>query len=215
MTVSAPRSLISAVVVSLVAHAAAIGGGLCLPEFLRRQQAVAAPAREFSVRAVESTALLPPIHDIGAQNQFSSPPPVLERNTGAAPSEGGMGQLSAAAEAGAGTCGLADDPAAEEMMRYQDIIKQRIQAQRRYPYALRRDRVEGSVSLQFQVAASGVVADVQVVQTSGHAGLDAAARQTVLRASPLPCFPATLSRHTTITAIVTLLYLWDGEKKAF
>ncbi len=86
------------------------------------------------------------------------------------------------------------DPAQEEMVRYQDAVKQRIQESRRYPGSAKRRRIEGTVGMGFTVLSNGTGQDIIVMNSSGSEMLDEEAVQTIRRAGPFPPFPKELRR---------------------
>ena len=99
------------------------------------------------------------------------------------------------------------DSREEAMLRYQDMIRQRIEANRRFPRWAKERRFEGTVHLSFVVSADGRVRDINVVRSSGFNILDNEAISTVKRASPFPPIPPTLglSRLIIEVAIVFML----------
>jgi len=81
------------------------------------------------------------------------------------------------------------DPVQETMLRYQDMVKQRIEEVRRYPYWAKRQGIEGAVSLSFIVLSNGMNQDVEIVRSSGSKVLDEEAAATIKRANPFPPIP--------------------------
>jgi len=86
------------------------------------------------------------------------------------------------------------DPAKKAMLRYQDMIKQRIEAYRRYPNWAKKQGFEGIVSLTFTVLSTGQVQDIKIIQSSGFNILDKEAVATIKRASPFPPIPKEVKR---------------------
>ncbi|MBT9146887.1 MAG: hypothetical protein DDT32_00634 [Syntrophomonadaceae bacterium] len=84
------------------------------------------------------------------------------------------------------------DPAREAMLRYQDMVKQRIESQRRYPSWAKKQGWEGGVYLTFVVISCGQARDVKIVQSSGFDILDKEAVSTIKRAGPFPPLPETI-----------------------
>lgn len=84
------------------------------------------------------------------------------------------------------------NPADEAMLRYQDMVKQRIESQRRYPAWAKKQGWEGDVYLTFVVISCGQVRDVKIVQSSEFDILDKEAVSTIKRASPFPPLPETI-----------------------
>ena len=99
------------------------------------------------------------------------------------------------------------DTREEAMLRYQDMIKQRIEAHRRFPRWARERGFEGTVHLSFIVLVDGQAQDINVVHSSGFNILDDEAVSTVRRASPFSPIPPALnlSRLAIEVAIVFML----------
>lgn len=81
------------------------------------------------------------------------------------------------------------DPEQEAMLRYQDMIKQRIQQERRYPLWAKKQAIEGSVYLSFKVLTNGLTRDIEIIQSSGYEILDREAIKTIQRGEPFPTIP--------------------------
>jgi len=80
-------------------------------------------------------------------------------------------------------------PDKELMLRYQDMVKQRIEAARRYPLWARKHGVEGTAYINFTVLSGGQSCDIVLIHPSGSGILDQEALSTVKRASPFPPVP--------------------------
>ena len=81
------------------------------------------------------------------------------------------------------------DPTQEAMLRYQDMVKQRIEETRRYPSWAKRQGIEGVSYLIFTLLSNGAVQDIRIIRSSGFDILDEEAISTVKRASlfkPIP-----------------------------
>jgi len=76
-----------------------------------------------------------------------------------------------------------------EMLTYRDMIKRRLQENRRYPYAAKWKSLEGTVGLYFVIGKEGGVKDIKVTESSGAPMLDSEAAETVKRSSPFPRVP--------------------------
>lgn len=85
-------------------------------------------------------------------------------------------------------------PAQEAMLRYQDIVKQRIEEARRYPPRAKRQAIEGSVHLNFAVLSNGLSKDIKIVTSSGSKILDREAVSTIQRANPFPPIPSQINQ---------------------
>lgn len=77
----------------------------------------------------------------------------------------------------------------EEILRYQDKIKQKVQEARRYPAWAMKHRIEGEVEVRFVVRDDGVIGKVFLEKSSGFKILDGEAIATIKRADPFPEFP--------------------------
>ncbi|MFH1062826.1 MAG: TonB family protein [Candidatus Omnitrophota bacterium] len=89
----------------------------------------------------------------------------------------------------------AEDIAKQAMLRYQDMIKQRIERFRKYPLRARRNQTKGSVGLKFSVFANGTTGPIHIVQSSGSELLDIEALNTIQRSSPFLPIPDELSQQ--------------------
>lgn len=99
------------------------------------------------------------------------------------------------------------DSSSEEMMRYQDIVKERIQKARRYPVWARSRGIEGAVEVEFTVLSNGACSDTVLIVFSGSKILDEEAVQTVKRAAPFPAFPKELGKallHMRVAIVFSL-----------
>ena len=74
-------------------------------------------------------------------------------------------------------------------------VVQQLQRQRRYPAAARSRKEEGTVVLSFSVDRSGHVLPRTIAQSSGHTELDDEVMALVMRAEPLPSFPASMPQQ--------------------
>lgn len=85
------------------------------------------------------------------------------------------------------------NPANEAMLRYQDMVKQRIEEVRKYPSWAKRQEIEGEVYINFIVLSNGLSRDIKIIRSSGSKILDEEAVETVKRASPFPSIPKEIS----------------------
>ncbi len=81
------------------------------------------------------------------------------------------------------------EPAKEAMLRYQDMVKRKIEEMRRYPRWAKDREIEGAVHLSFRVLANGQAQGIEVTKSSGYIILDQAATATVQRANPFSPLP--------------------------
>ncbi|MFA5144509.1 MAG: TonB family protein [Candidatus Omnitrophota bacterium] len=78
------------------------------------------------------------------------------------------------------------------MLRYQDVVKQRIEEARRYPAWAKKQGIEGITRLYFTVLSNGLSRDITIIRSSGSGILDEEAVATVKRASPFPSVPGNI-----------------------
>jgi TonB family protein len=71
-------------------------------------------------------------------------------------------------------------------------LRDRIERVKQYPPEARRQGIEGTTEVEFQVARDGSVTEVIVVRSSGFPVLDHASVDTIKRAAPLPVIPGTI-----------------------
>ncbi len=81
------------------------------------------------------------------------------------------------------------NPEDEAMLRYQDMVKQRIEEARRYPPWAKKQRIEGVVYLNFVVLPDGESQGIRIIRSSGSKILDEEAVTTIKRAGPFPPIP--------------------------
>ena len=80
------------------------------------------------------------------------------------------------------------DPADETMLRYHEIIKQKIEDMRIYPSSARHRFIEGTVHVVFMLKPTGEIISAAVRSSSDYPSLDRAALEAVQRAAPFPPF---------------------------
>lgn len=100
---------------------------------------------------------------------------------------------------------VASEKARELMLRYQDMVKQRIESYRCYPLRAQRIRIEGVVGLAFVINADGSSQNVRVVKSSGSKLLDTEAVKTIQKASPFLPLPQEIKR-TTVDICVAIVF---------
>ncbi|MEW6556078.1 MAG: energy transducer TonB [Elusimicrobiota bacterium] len=97
------------------------------------------------------------------------------------------------------------DPAEEAMLRYQDIIKHKIEEKRNYPTLARTQGIEGIVCLKFIILSTGQADKIEIVKSSGEGILDQSTINTLKKANPFPPLPKEI-RASYIQMEVTLVY---------
>jgi len=73
---------------------------------------------------------------------------------------------------------------------YLEMVKIRIEREKKYPEAARIKQIEGTVTISFIISPDGHIQKASVARTSGHEALDMAALRAVQAANPLPPPPA-------------------------
>ncbi len=97
------------------------------------------------------------------------------------------------------------NPQDEAILRYQDMIKQKIESSRRYPSWAKKQGLEGAACIRFTTLLSGEVANISLIKSSGINILDSAAVATVKRASPFMPIPGDLKR-SSLTMDVAIVF---------
>lgn len=86
------------------------------------------------------------------------------------------------------------EPDNEAMLRYQDMVKQKIESRRRYPSWARRQNMQGVSHIVFKLLPDGSASDLRLIKSSGFSILDNEALSTVGRAAPFDPMPPGFSR---------------------
>ena len=96
---------------------------------------------------------------------------------------------------------------------YLDNWRRRIEAvgNLNYPDAARRQQLYGSMRLLVAILPDGSVADMQVLQSSGHAVLDNAALEIVKLAAPFEPFPEAMRAEADILEIIRTWRFHEGN----
>jgi protein TonB len=81
----------------------------------------------------------------------------------------------------------------EAMLRYQDMVRQRLEEVREYPDWAKEQGIEGNSRLRFTILSDGSIHEVKLVDSSGSKILDREALATIKRASPFPAFPKAIT----------------------
>ncbi|MBU4310415.1 energy transducer TonB [bacterium] len=96
-------------------------------------------------------------------------------------------------------------PADEAMLRYQDMVKQRIEEVRKYPEWAKEQGIEGVAHLEFVILSNGNSQEIKLIHSSGSKILDQEAIATIKRASPFPPFPKEIA-SSSIQMEVSLVF---------
>ena len=93
----------------------------------------------------------------------------------------------------------------EAMLRYQDMVKRKIQELRKYPLWAKKQGFEGVSSLRFTLSSDGVVRDIKIFSSSGFKILDREAVSTIKKASPFLRVPSKI-KNSILTMEITLVF---------
>ncbi|MBU2568141.1 MAG: energy transducer TonB [Elusimicrobia bacterium] len=85
------------------------------------------------------------------------------------------------------------DPNQEAMLRFQDIVKQKIEEKKEYPAEARGQGIEGIVYLRFTILSDGQTDKIKIIKSSGYKILDQSAVNTVRKANLFPPLPEELN----------------------
>lgn len=91
---------------------------------------------------------------------------------------------------------ITDEDGEKTMLRYTDMIRQRIQEAIIYPHQARKDGIEGRPYIRFSINPYGEVTSLELVRSSGFAILDEEALAAIRRASPFPKIPQSLGKQS-------------------
>jgi len=97
------------------------------------------------------------------------------------------------------------NPQEEAMLRYQDMVKQKIESCRRYPNWAKKQGFEGSVYLKFTILSTGFTKDIKIIKSSGFNILDKEAISTIKRAQPFPPIPEEM-KVSSLTMEVSVVF---------
>ncbi len=103
-------------------------------------------------------------------------------------------------------------PEKEAMLRYQDIVKQRIEQARLYPLWAKKQGVEGVARVYFTVLPDGRLRDARITGSSGAGVLDEEALATVRRAGPFPPAPREIS-GSAVSMEVAIVFSLDKNRR--
>ena len=91
------------------------------------------------------------------------------------------------------------------MLRYQDMIKQKIESCRSYPAWAQRRKIKGTVGIKFTILASGLAENIKIIQNSGSPFLDSQGIKTIQKASPFIPIPEQI-QHDLVTIKIAIMY---------
>jgi len=103
------------------------------------------------------------------------------------------------------------DPTLEAMLRYQDMVKQRIEETRRYPLWAKKQGIEGIIHVSFVVLSNGMSQDIKIIHSSGSRILDEETIATIKRANPFPPIPRKIS-DSSVQVEVSIVFALEYGK---
>jgi protein TonB len=89
---------------------------------------------------------------------------------------------------------MSDENSEKTMLRYTDMIRQRIRDVMIYPHHARTQGIEGRSFVRFSIHSDGTLISVQLVRSSGHSMLDEEALSAIRRAAPFPTIPESIKK---------------------
>jgi protein TonB len=182
---SKDRVVKTAFLISFVGHCLLLG----TPGFnLRLLQPEKHPEELTVELEIGRPALLPKIDIIGEEKKFKEVEKKLEQlklKLQLHPEEIAMQDPQERTEEKVDVIG----PDNHAMLRYQDMVKQKIEEARSYPLWAKKQGIEGVVFLNFIILPNGTSQDVKIIRSSGSGILDEEAVENVKRAAPFPSIP--------------------------
>jgi len=97
------------------------------------------------------------------------------------------------------------NPQEKTMLRYEDMIKQKIESHRKYPNWAKKQGFEGTAHLKFTVLSTGFAKDIKIIKSSGFNILDKEAVSTIKRAQPFPPIPEEM-KVSSLTMEVSVVF---------
>lgn len=93
------------------------------------------------------------------------------------------------------------DVGVDEIRKYREAIKRKIEEEKRYPDLAEENGYEGKLDIQFKLFADGKIDGVEVSNSSGYQILDNEAIRAVKNATPYPSMPSSLKRKYIIVEV--------------
>lgn len=105
----------------------------------------------------------------------------------------------------------AADTSDDAMLRYQDIVRQRIEERRKYPPRAKKQEIEGIVYLRFAILSDGQTDKIKIAKSSGYKILDQSAVSTVKKANPFPALPEEIKARYIQMEVILAYTLSDSK----
>lgn len=204
--------LLPAILLSLLLHGGMIGAMAGMPHGFPGTEKKVDRVVVTYVASVQS--LLPSVTSIDNEKQIkkevkAEPKTVVAEPLGKNNSKTESVQKQVSTEASAKESVEAKENQLKNSLRYQDTVKQRIEAARLYPAWAMKNGIQGVVRLTFTVSGNGGVSDLKMIHSSGSKILDDAALSAVTRAAPFQPFPESL-KINSLSMVITLVFKLNG-----
>lgn len=136
----------------------------------------------------------------------AEPQPTATQNssTAAAAEAGATSAAASGAESGSGPRRRQRGGGGEgrnALQAYFAEVSKRINANKEYPDALKKKKVDGTVTVRISIDATGQLISAEIQQSSGSSQLDQAALAAIAKASPFPQFPDPIDRPQLSIAV--------------
>lgn len=96
---------------------------------------------------------------------------------------------------------------------YRNEIETHIKRFHTYPFAARRQGLEGTVRLAFQLYRDGTLGDIRVLESSHYTMLDNAAIENVRAGDPYPPFPPDLEKKSLLIDVPIVFHLGKNKPR--
>lgn len=120
--------------------------------------------------------------------------------------EGVMAAPPVAALPGGGLLPATAGLGGADLDAYQEMVRARIEREKKYPLQARRRQEEGRVTLQFTIAPDGRLGALRVTRSSQSQALDDAAQEAVRRGAPYPTPPGHLLKGGGLAMELTIAF---------
>jgi protein TonB len=215
-----PRRVVEVAAICLTAGSGHAGGGASRVEAVKPQikpqpsppkpQPVKKKPKPKRVKAVPRPPEIPPPPALSIPRpsvpQVSPAAPVAAAATGSGPGRGqgaGRGQGDGRGRGPGSGLGTGSGPGSNPgqgsgsgnaLKSYLAEVRRRLEKQKTYPWAARRQHREGVVVLKFTIGRGGEIASHTIARSSGHEVLDGAAAAALQKVGRFPPLPAALGR---------------------
>jgi len=103
--------------------------------------------------------------------------------------------------------GFGGAPAYTTTGDYFDMVRMKIESNKKYPAEARKNGREGQVVVRFVITMDGYISSLEIVKSANHVDLDQAALEAVRNAAPFPMPPTGLFKDKVRVEIAVLFEL--------